>query len=342
MYFASPKYFYLFLLLIPFLLIWIGSELLFKKKIQKWGTSNLLPYLHPNRSIIKRILKNILILFSFSFLVLAIARPQIKTKDKIAHSPQGIEAIVALDISKSMLAEDLNPNRLTFAKMIISKLITLQKNSKFGLVVFAGGAYLQSPITTDLDLLQSFLQDADPSIISNQGTAIGTAIQVALPLFMSKKETGKAILIFTDGEDHEGNTLDWALKAKEKGIHIFTINTATSKGAPIPDANSNNHTQKYITDENGKLVISKSNFSICEEIALKTDGKAFKGKNISDIVSQLNSYLKKLPQGDISKQQNQAIELFPCFLLIALLTFIFALLILERKSSFFNRFSIFK
>ncbi len=348
MYFAAPKYFAFFFLLIPFIAIWIWSKIKQRKRMKQFASSHLLSSLQPNSSPKRRTLINILYLLTFSLIVCTLARPQIKKKGDQPEQNKGIEAIIALDISNSMLAEDLKPNRLNFAKMVINKLVTLQANSKFGVIVFAGGAYLQIPLTTDLDIVHTFIQNADPTIISNQGSAIGSAIKLALPSFSEQKDIGKCVLIFTDGEDHEGDAVEMAKKAEENGVRIFTIATGTDKGAPIPlssiqDISKQSRGQaKYLTDESGHMVVSKANFKMCQEIAEAGDGKAFSSSNITTITKGLNKELKQLPQGNISNQEKGIHELFAWFALFAILILVILELIFQGKNPFFRRFNLFE
>ena len=268
---------------------------------------------------------------------MTLARPQFGSK--ISHEKRnGIEAIIALDISNSMLAQDVQPSRLDKSKLMIENLINSFINDKIGLVVFAGEAYVQLPITSDYVSAKMFLSDITPSLISAQGTDIARAIRVSLSSFTQQKGVGKAIILITDGEDNEGGALEAVKEAKEKGVNVFILGVGDSKGAPIPLGNG-----EYLKDNHGQTVMTALNEKMCKEIAQAGSGTYIHIDNTSLAQEQLNNELSKLQKGDsdavVYSEYNEQ------FQIVALLSFILLLIevcLLERKNPLFKRFNLFK
>ena len=265
------------------------------------------------------------------------ARPQFGSK--ISHEKRnGIEAIIALDISNSMLAQDVQPSRLDKSKLMIENLINSFINDKIGLVVFAGEAYVQLPITSDYVSAKMFLSDITPNLISAQGTDIARAIRVSLSSFTQQKGVGKAIILITDGEDNEGGALEAVKEAKEKGVNVFILGVGDSKGAPIPLGNG-----EYLKDNHGQTVMTALNENMCKEIAQAGSGTYIHIDNTSLAQEQLNNELSKLQKGDsdavVYSEYNEQ------FQIVALFSFILLLIevcLLERKNPLFKRFNLFK
>ena len=335
--FENPIYLWL-LLIIPILIILkIMMWYVQRKKLSRIGNPTLLKELMPDVSRFRPWVKFLLLITALSSLILALARPQFGSK--ISHEKRnGIEAIIALDISNSMLAQDVQPSRLDKSKLMIENLINSFINDKIGLVVFAGEAYVQLPITSDYVSAKMFLSDITPNLISAQGTDIACAIRVSLSSFTQQKGVGKAIILITDGEDNEGGALEAVKEAKEKGVNVFILGVGDSKGAPIPLGNG-----EYLKDNHGQTVMTALNENMCKEIAQAGSGTYIHIDNTSLAQEQLNNELSKLQKGDsdavVYSEYNEQ------FQIVALLSFILLLIevcLLERKNPLFKRFNLFK
>ena len=335
--FENPIYLWL-LLIIPILIILkIMMWYVQRKKLSSIGNPTLLKELMPDVSRFRPWVKFLLLITALSSLILTLARPQFGSK--ISHEKRnGIEAIIALDISNSMLAQDVQPSRLDKSKLMIENLINSFINDKIGLVVFAGEAYVQLPITSDYVSAKMFLSDITPSLISAQGTDIARAIRVSLSSFTQQKGVGKAIILITDGEDNEGGALEAVKEAKEKGVNVFILGVGDSKGAPIPLGNG-----EYLKDNHGQTVMTALNEKMCKEIAQAGSGTYIHIDNTSLAQEQLNNELSKLQKGDsdavVYSEYNEQ------FQIVALLSFILLLIevcLLERKNPLFKRFNLFK
>lgn len=335
--FENPIYLWL-LLIIPILIIMkIMMWYVQRKKLSRIGNPTLLKELMPDISRFRPWVKFLLLITALSSLILALARPQFGSK--ISHEKRnGIEAIIALDISNSMLAQDVQPSRLDKSKLMIENLINSFINDKIGLVVFAGEAYVQLPITSDYVSAKMFLSDITPNLISAQGTDIARAIRVSLSSFTQQKGVGKAIILITDGEDNEGGALESVKEAKEKGVNVFILGVGDSKGAPIPLGNG-----EYLKDNHGQTVMTALNENMCKEIAQAGSGTYIHIDNTSLAQEQLNNELSKLQKGDsdavVYSEYNEQ------FQIVALFSFILLLIevcLLERKNPLFKRFNLFK
>ena len=335
--FEKPIYLWL-LLIIPILIIMkIMMWYVQRKKLSRIGNPTLLKELMPDVSRFRPWVKFLLLITALSSLILALARPQFGSK--ISHEKRnGIEAIIALDISNSMLAQDVQPSRLDKSKLMIENLINSFINDKIGLVVFAGEAYVQLPITSDYVSAKMFLSDITPNLISAQGTDIARAIRVSLSSFTQQKGVGKAIILITDGEDNEGGALEAVKEAKEKGVNVFILGVGDSKGAPIPLGNG-----EYLKDNHGQTVMTALNENMCKEIAQAGSGTYIHIDNTSLAQEQLNNELSKLQKGDsdavVYSEYNEQ------FQIVALFSFILLLIevcLLERKNPLFKRFNLFK
>ena len=335
--FENPIYLWL-LLIIPILIILkIMMWYVQRKKLSRIGNPTLLKELMPDVSRFRPWVKFLLLTTALSSLILTLARPQFGSK--ISHEKRnGIEAIIALDISNSMLAQDVQPSRLDKSKLMIENLINSFINDKIGLVVFAGEAYVQLPITSDYVSAKMFLSDITPSLISAQGTDIARAIRVSLSSFTQQKGVGKAIILITDGEDNEGGALEAVKEAKEKGVNVFILGVGDSKGAPIPLGNG-----EYLKDNHGQTVVTALNENMCKEIAQAGSGTYIHIDNTSLAQEQLNNELSKLQKGDsdavVYSEYNEQ------FQIVALFSFILLLIevcLLERKNPLFKRFNLFK
>ena len=335
--FENPEYLW-GLLLIPILVLMAYVSWRSRKtKIKQLGDIRLVTSLMPNYSIFRSWLKMGLLLLALALLVMMLARPQMGSK--ISHDHRsGIETIIALDISNSMLATDVAPSRLEKSKMLIENLVDHFTNDRIGLNVFAGAAYVQLPITSDYVSAKMFLQNIDPSLIQTQGTDIAGALDLAIHSFTSNDKVGKAVIVITDGEDHQGGAIEKAKEAKRLGINVFILGVGTVAGAPIPMPNG-----EYLKDNKGEVVITHLNENMCKEIAQAGSGKYIHVDNTSDAQEALNVELGRLQKGDTDTVVYSTYnEQFQSFGLLVILLLIAESIILEVKNPLFQHVHFFR
>ncbi len=343
MYFRFAHIEFLFALLaIPVLiLIYIITVRLRKRSLNKFGNLSVISQLMPDVSGSKPHLKFFIVMLALCLIIFTIAGPQFGSKLKEVKR-KGIEIILALDVSNSMNAEDIQPSRLERAKQAILNLIDRLDNDKLGLIVFAGDAYTQIPITTDYSAARMFLSNITTNIVSRQGTAIGEAINLAAKSFSPSTEASKVIVIISDGENHEGDALDAAKAAAEKGIKIFTIGMGSTKGAPIPESTSSLN-KDFRRDRQGNIIMTKLNVQMLSEIA-QIGGGSYYGATSSRVgLNDLFDKLGKLDKEEIdTKVYSEYEEQFPYLVWIALGLLTIDFFIIEKKSKLFRNFNPFK
>ena len=308
-----------------------------KTKLRAFGDIELIRRLTPDVSKYRPTVKFSLLLSALALLIVMLARPQMGTK--VSHEKRnGIEAIIALDISNSMMAEDVTPSRLAKSKLLVENLVDNFTNDKIGLIVFAGDAFVQLPITSDYVSAKMFLQNIDPSLIATQGTDIAGAINLASKSFTQQDKVGKAIIVITDGEDHEGGAIEAAKAARAKGYNIFILGIGSTNGAPIPMASGG-----YLQDASGQTVMTKLNEQMCKEIAQAGNGTYIHVDNTSDAQEKLNDELTKLQKGESDSVIYSAYdEQFVAFGILALLFLIVEACILESKNPLLKNVRLFK
>lgn len=308
-----------------------------KAKVRKLGNPDLLRELTPGVSKSRPSVKFLLVLLALVLLILMLARPQVGSR--VSHEKRnGIEAIIALDISNSMLSQDVVPSRLDESKLLVENLIDHFDNDKIGLIVFAGDAFVQLPITSDYVSAKMFLQNIDPSLIETQGTNIAEAINLGMDSFTQQDNVGKAIIVITDGEDHEGGAVEAAKEARKKGINVFILGVGSSKGSPIPTGNGD-----YMKDNTGETVISKLNEQMCQEVAMAGSGKYIHVDNTNDAQEELNHELIKLQKGETSSViYSEYDEQFQAFGIIVLVILVAECCILERRNPLLKNVKLFK
>ncbi len=333
--FENPEYLWLLSIVIILALIYIVQYFRRNYRLKKFGDPGLLRQLMPDVSRWRGIIKFLLLDIALFFMILMLARPQ-EASQISEEKRSGIETMIAIDISNSMLARDVAPSRLDRAKMLVEGLIENFSDDKVGLIIFAGDAFVQLPITSDYVSAKMFLNSIEPSMIVNQGTDIAGAINLASHSFTQQEHVGKAIIVITDGEDHEGGALEAAKEAKDNGMNIYLLGIGTSKGAPIPD----NVTGGYMIDRTGNTVLSKLNEDMCKEIAQAGGGVYIHVDNTSNAQHVLDNELDKLEKNDSSVYSNYS-EQFQTFGFIALIFIILEVLILERKNHLLNKINIF-
>lgn len=335
--FETPAYLYL-LLLLPVLAVAHYLWMLRKKRnFKRYGDPTLLKPLMKDVSRLRTEIKFWLLQFSLLFLIIALARPQYGTKVE-TRKRNGIEAIIAMDISNSMLAEDVRPNRLEKAKMMISNLVDNMVDDKIGLVIYAGQAYVQLPITSDYVSAKMFLETISPSQIEMQGTDIAAAIDIAAKSFTTQQGVSRAIFIITDGEDNEGGAVEAARAAAQNGIHVYVLGVGEPAGAPIPVPG----TGRYIIDNEGNTVISRLNEDMCREIANAGQGNYIYVDNSSSAQKKLNKYVENLGRTEMeSSVFSEYDEQFQGFILLSLFFLLLDVFILERENHVLQRFTFF-
>jgi Ca-activated chloride channel family protein len=329
------------LLLIPFFSGLFTLYLLWKKKaIRNFGEWPVIAQLMPLMSTRKLTFKFVLLMLAYGFLVIALANPQIGSKmEKVQR--KGADLVIALDVSNSMLTEDIRPNRLTRATQGITKLIDRLEGDRIGIVVFAGKAYVQLPITTDYAAAKMFLSTISTQMVPTQGTAIGDAIDLAIQGF-GEDERSKAIIIITDGENHEGNVMESAKTATEKGIKIFTIGMGSPDGSPIPLYDQFGRQTGYKTDRQGQIIISKLDETTLQQLASAGNGIYVRASTGQDGLGRILEEINALEKQEIETKTFSEYEgRFQYFLAISLLFLLLELLVPERKSRWTDKIRLF-
>ena len=336
--FENPIYLY-FLAIIPLLaLLHYGTDALRRRRLKKYGDPELLKALMPDVSSWRRELKFWLVSGALAMMIVCLARPQYGTKID-TRTRKGIEAIIALDVSNSMLAEDVKPSRLDKSKMLISSLVDKMNDDKIGLIVYAGDAYTQLPITSDYVSAKMFLDNISPDMIAVQGTDIARAIELATHSFTQQEGVGRAIFVITDGEDNEGGAVEAAREALKKGMNVYVLGVGSSEGSPIPMPGTN----RYITDNAGNTVVSKLNEDMCRQIAQAGGGAYIYVDNSSSAQSALQRHVDKLAKAEMeSVLYSEYDEHFRDFAWAALILLLLDILFLARKNHVLSRFTLFK
>ncbi len=338
--FQNPDFLYLLLLLPVIVFLWILNFLRKKKALQRLGDPALISKLMPEFSWIRPALKFLFFIMAFSCVVIILARPQFGSKLEEVKK-EGVEVIIALDVSNSMLAEDIQPNRLTRAKQALTRLIDNLDNDKIGLIVFAGDAYTQIPITTDYISAKMFLSAINPDMVPKQGTAIGSAINLGMRSFSPGEGISKAMIIITDGENHEDDPVSAASEASKAGIIIHTIGIGSSEGVPVPL--TINGKKDYLKDEDGNTVISKLDEEILKKIAIATGGNYVRASNTNIGLDEIFGEIKKMKKQDLeSKMYTEYNDQFQIFAVFALFFLLLEFIIMERKNRKLLNIRLFK
>ena len=318
--------------LIPLFLLMVYYSKWKRKAFKNFGEELVKKGLIPFYSKTRENLKFLFIFLCITSMIIGISNPQIGTKMEEVKR-EGVDLMIALDLSNSMLAEDIKPNRLERAKQAISRLIDKLEGDRIGLIVFAGDAYVQLPITTDYSAAKLFLSTVNTSIIPSQGTAIGKAIDLSMRSFDMENGQKKAIIIITDGENHEDDALEQAKLTNEKGVLVHTLGMGLSKGGPIPIYNKYGNNTGYRKDKEGNTIISKLNEQMLQEIASTGGGAYVRANNTQAGLSILFSEINKMEKKEIGTMVfTDYKDRFQLFLFIALLLLFFDLILLSRKN----------
>ena len=324
--FAQAQYLFL-LLLIPF--FFVAQALILKlrrRRIRKFGDQALVARLMPSYAKARTWVRLVLFSIGFFFFVIGLSRPQIGAKLK-EHETKGAEIMIVLDVSNSMLAEDYSPNRLDRAKLAISRLVDKLRDDRIGLIVFAGSSFVQLPITTDYVSAKMFLNSISTESVPVQGTAIGDALNTAVRSFSAQSEKSRAIIVITDGENHEDDPVEAAKQAAELGIRVFTIGVGSPEGKPIPMDG------ELLKDKDGEIVVTRLDESVLKEVAEAGNGVYVRAGNSEFGLNPIIDDIRKMED----EKYNSIVfeeydEQFMYFLGFALFFFVIEMLIGDRKS----------
>jgi Ca-activated chloride channel family protein len=330
-----------FLFILPIVVVLFLVNLYWKRKKQReFGDLELLKRLSPERSNFKPFLKLTVMLLALAGLIIGLVNPKIGTKVETVKR-EGIDIVFAMDVSKSMLAEDVAPSRLDKSKQIVSQIINQLGSDRIGIVVYAGSAFPVLPITTDYGVAKMFLQSVNPEMVSSQGTSLDEAIKLSATYFAEKSKTSKLLIMISDGEDHSEGAQAAAEDAKKLGMKIITIGLGTEKGATIP-LKKNGIVESYQRDNNGEVVITKLNPNSLATIAKITGGGYINGNNTKEVLEYVKNTLDK-----IQKTEFEATEMadfqsqFQWFLGIAFVLLYMDIFFLERKTRWVKKLNLF-
>ena len=336
--FQEPQYLWLIASTAIVVLLFLLAEYIRRKRMRKIGDHKLVNLLIPETSIIRRIWKLVLICVAIVSMSVALARPQFGSKLNDV-TRQGVEFVVALDVSNSMLAQDIKPNRLENARKFTERIISKLENDKLGIIVFAGDAFVQMPITDDVRSARLFLSTIDTESVPVQGTAIAKAIDLAAKSFTKEEEISKIILLITDGENHEDNAVEIAKTLKEKNISIYTVGMGLPGGAPIPKKRGGG----FMKDRDGNVVISVLDEQTLISIADETGGVYVRAGNSADASDKIINEIGKLQKGEVLKQNySEYADQFQYLALLALILLLVDIIISEKKNSVLSRINLFK
>lgn len=329
------------LLIIPIVLVLFLVLQLWKRKTQnKFANQTILKRLSPNKSVFKSVLKILVLCLAFASLTMALVNPKIGSKLETVKR-QGVDIVFAVDVSKSMLAEDIAPNRLAKSKQLVTQIINNLASDRVGIIAYAGKAFPQLPITTDYGSAKMFLQNMNTDMMSSQGTAINEAIELAKTYYDDDQQTNRVLVIISDGEDHSEAAASVAEEAGEAGIRIFTIGVGDLKGGPIP-LKRNGVILNYKKDRQGETVITKLNEDTLKEIAKEANGVYINGNNTEQVVEEIRDILNKMDKTEFESKQFAAYESqFQWFLGFGILLLFIDIFLLERKTAWLKKLNLF-
>ena len=336
----SPEYFYLMFTIPVFILVFI-IVLRWKFSTQKkFASEQMLEFLSPSKSSFKPFLKLIVFCFSIVFLTIGLVNPKIGTELESVKR-EGIDIVFAVDVSKSMLAEDVAPNRLEKSKRLVNTIIDQLISDRVGIIAYAGNAIPQLPITTDYSAAKMFLQSMNTNMLSSHGTVIDLAIDMSLSFFDMDDKTNKVLIIISDGEDHNQLAFESAKKAKDLGVKIFTLGVGSDKGSPIP-IRANGVIESYKKNRNNEVVITKRNADILNEIASLTDGKYLNANDTQIVLDFIKTELKEIDKMEFeAKKFISYKDQFQLFLILGLVLIILDVFLFEKKTSWIQNLNLF-
>lgn len=337
--FANPEFLYLFFAIPVFIIGFIYLNIRKRKSVEKLGTLALVKRMMPELSLKRSYLKFWLTLVVIGFGIVVLARPQFGTKVE-KMDKKGIELVIAIDVSSSMLAEDIKPSRLAKAKQILTRIIDERKDDKVAIVVFAGEAYIQLPLTPDNQSAKLFLETIDTNLVPVQGTAIGSAIDISMSCFSNDPDVDKAIVLITDGEGHEGNAEQAAANAAAKGVHVNVVGIGTTEGAMIPVSEGSTNMKR---DTQGQPVVTKLNEEMCREIAKAGKGLYAHADNSNSALKSLQAELEKLQKKEIDGiAYSEYDEKYQIFAGVMLILLVLEVCVFDKKNRIFRNVRLFK
>lgn len=336
----QPVYFYI-LFAIPVVVVLLLLVFYWKARIQKrFVNKEILNRLSPSRSVFKPILKILVICLAIACFSFALVNPKVGTKVEDVKR-EGVDIVFALDVSKSMLAEDIAPNRLDKSKQIITQIINNLSGDRVGIIGYAGSAFPQVPITTDFSAAKLFLSNMNTDMVSSRGTAIANAIELSQTFFDDEAQTNRVLFLLSDGEDHEGNIAAIAEEAARNGIRIFTIGIGSVKGGPIP-IKERGRLLHYMRDQDNEQVITRMDEETMKEIAKVTNGEYLNGANTKEVTTRVKEILNGMDKQEFdSKQFTDFKDQFQWFLAGALFLLALDVFLLERKTAWVGRLNLF-
>lgn len=337
--FGNPEYLYLFFAIPVFVIGFIFLNIRKRKSVEKLGTLALVKRMMPELSLKRSYLKFWVILVAIGLGIVVLARPQFGTKvEKV--DKKGIELVIAIDVSNSMMAEDIKPSRLAKAKQMLTRIIDERRDDKVAIVVFAGEAFIQLPLTPDNQSAKLFLETIDPSLVPVQGTAIGSAIDISMSCFSNDTDIDKAIVLITDGEGHEGDAEGAAARAAEKGVHVNVVGIGTTEGAMIPVSPGSNNMKR---DTQGQPVVTKLNEEMCRLIAKAGKGLYAHADNSNSALKSLQAELEKLQKKEIDGiAYSEYDEKYQIFAWVMLALLLLEICIFDKKNRIFRNIRLFK
>ena len=341
MYQLEEKIWFWVFIIIPVMLMVFLWTFFWKKRIQKsFGSAVVLKRLSPDLSFFKSSLKFITLCLAVGFLVIGLINPKIGTKLETIKR-EGVDIVFAIDVSKSMLAEDVAPNRLEKSKQLVTQIINNLASDRVGIIAYAGKAFPQLPITTDYASAKMFLQSMNTDMLSSQGTAINEAIELSRNYFDDEEQTNRVLIIISDGEDHNDLSIEVAEAASEEGIKIYTIGVGSENGGPIP-LKRNGVVMSYKKDQNNETIITKLNEETLRLIANEAKGGYINGSQTADVVEQIRAVLSAMDKKEFeAKEFAEYKDQFQWFLGIGLFFLILDVLLLERKTAWLKRLNLF-
>ncbi|AXT18734.1 VWA domain-containing protein [Flavobacteriaceae bacterium AU392] len=337
----EEKIWFWLLLIIPIIVMFFLALQLWKRHAQsKFANKQILKRLTPTKSLFKPILKLIVLNLAFACLAIALVNPKIGTKLETVKR-EGVDIVFAVDVSKSMLAEDIAPNRIEKSKQLVAQIINNLASDRVGIIAYAGKAFPQLPITTDYASAKLFLQSMNTDMLSSQGTAIDEAIQLARTYYDDEDQTNRVLIIISDGEDHNNVATDIAEEAAEEGIKIFTIGVGDIKGGPIP-IKRNGIVLNYKKDNNDETVITRLNEDTLQNIANEANGEYINGRDTNYVIETIREILNKLDKKEFeAKQFAEFKDQFQWFLGLGVFFLLIDIFLLERKTAWLSRLNLF-
>ncbi len=336
----EKKYLYLLIILPILVSIFLYNQYWKKKKQQEFGDLNLIKKLSPEKSVFKPVLKFVVICLAILALIIGLVNPKIGTKAENVKR-EGIDIVFAIDVSKSMLCEDVAPNRLEKTKQLVSQIMSKLGDDRVGIIAYAGSAYPVLPITTDFNSARMMLQSMNTDMLSSVGTSLVEAINLSAQYFEKDNKTSKLMIMITDGEDHTEGSEQAADEAKKLGLKIITIGVGTENGGPIP-LKENGVLKGYKNDKDGNQVVTKMNSDILKKIAKSTNGGYISGNNTKDVVDFVNNELNTIQKTEFeSTQMTNYQAQFQWFLGLAFFLLLLDIFFLERKTAWVKKADLF-